>query len=109
MKTKITTEFGSDDTGRWAWFKINNCDIVGVSQRAKIDRLLADSDSPYLTWANQWKLALGEASIEQAELMIEALRQAVELARAWNEDAGKPIKEVLLGSRKGATDVQDRN
>lgn len=89
----ITCEIDNDGASRWATFCTGKgAYLCSVQQDADPVNLVMDvctfswkSNSP----GRFFKL------INAAELMAEALRQAIELARIWEADAGKPIKDVL--------------
>lgn len=89
----ITREIDGDDASRWAEF--------GAENGAYLCSIQQDGDTASLTLSScafSWKSNSPTRlfrSIAAAELMAEALRQAIELACEWDKDAGKPIKDVL--------------
>lgn len=89
----VTREFGSDDASRWAHFRINQCLVASVNQKA--DEATLTMASPTASWASSYNF--GDNQIVHAELLVEALRQAIALARKWEADAGKPYNKVLQG------------
>ena len=89
----ITREIASNGASRWAHFKVNGCIIAATAQRA--DAVSLTMESPIVSWTGSGSFGVNQ--IVHAESQAEALRQAIELAREWEQDAGKPMKEVLKG------------
>ena len=89
----ITREIDSDGASRWAEFGAENGPHLCSIQQDGNPVSLAMSACTF-SWKSNSPTKLFR-TIAAAELMAEALRQAIELARKWNEDAGKPIAEVL--------------
>jgi hypothetical protein len=87
----IVRKLGSDGASRWAHFSVNGFVIVSLTQKA--DEAMLTMASPAAAWTSSY--SFGDNQIAHAELQAEALRQAIELAREWAVDAGRPYKEVL--------------
>lgn len=94
---KITCEIACDRASRWAVFGLSNGQgLCSVSQRADTTAtpiVMAECRiSPDVSY---W----GGLTTSEAELRFEANRQGLELAKRWDEDAGKPAKEILSDDR----------
>lgn len=90
MQNGITREISSNGASRWALFTVDGWEYCKVSQNA--DAVSLTMASCCFSWADNNP---GGDTIIEAELQVEALLQAIELACEWNQDAGKPIKDVL--------------
>ena len=89
----ITCEIASNGASRWARFTVDGWEYCKVSQNADAVNLTMASCRFHWSCSNP-----GGDTIIQADLQAEALRQAIKLAREWEQDAGKPMKEVLSGN-----------
>lgn len=89
----ITRETYSDGASRWADFRPENEGyLCSIQQDGNPVNLVMEPCT--FSWRSN-SPSKKFRTIGAAELMAEALRQAIELAREWNQDAGKPIKDVL--------------
>ena len=86
----ITREVASNGASRWAYFTVDGWEYCKVSQSADAASLTMASCRFHWSCSNP-----GGDTVIETDLLAEALRQAIELARVWEADAGKPIKEVL--------------
>ncbi len=90
QRNSITCEIGGDGASRWAHFMAGEWCYCKVSQSASaITFTLLPCR---FSWLSDW--TAGD-TIAEAVLHTEAMLQAIELARKWDKDAGKPYKEVL--------------
>lgn len=94
---KITCEIARDRASRWAVFKLSNRQgLCSVSQRDDaVATPIVMAECRISPDVSYW----GGLTAGDAELRFEANRQALELAKHWNEDAGKPAKEILSNDR----------
>lgn len=87
----ITRKIASNGASRWATFNATGGgSYCQVSQPT--DPVSLTMAAPWFSWGAQ---AIGKNSISDLEIMAEALRQAIELARKWEADTGKPYGDVL--------------
>ena len=86
----ITCEVASNGASRWARFTVDGWEYCKVNQSADAVSLTMASCRFHWSCSNP-----GGDTIIKADLQAEALRQAIELARVWEADAGTPIKDVL--------------
>ena len=98
LAPRVITETGNDGGSRWVWLK--NADgrhLAGITQYA--DAVTLTMGDPTIGWSDHWRQGstgqMQRARLADAEEMAEALRQAIEIAREWAADAGRPHKEVL--------------
>lgn len=94
----IIRESGCNGASRWMWFK--NADgrhLADITQYADVAMLTMGD--PTIGWSDHWRQGstgqMQRARLVDAEEMAEALRQAIELAREWAVDAGRPHREIL--------------
>ena len=94
----IIRESGCNGASRWVRFKIANGKyLTGVTQY--IDAVTLTMSEPTIGWSDHWRQGsagqIQRTRLTDAEEMAEALRQAIEIAREWAMDAGRPHREVL--------------
>ena len=92
MQNGILRDLDSDGASRWATFSKDGTLLCSIQQDNGPVSLVMSPCT--FSWVSNSPTKLFRL-IGAAELMAEALRQAIELARQWDKDAGKPIKEVL--------------